>query len=145
MAAIAPNARAILLLLFAWTTGAMADQAHDVLQVVNRVTTALTANDPAEAMAAFDKSFVDYETLSTYFSNLTSSYAITNEADVVDETDTDSETKLTLDWTLTLENEQSGQSRQRREQVHLRLLRKGNSWKIVELTPLKLFDPQVGK
>jgi hypothetical protein len=142
MVAIARNALRGLLLLSVGVACGMADQAHDVLQVINHVTTALSASDPADAMAPFDKSFPDYNKLSAYFSNLTSSYAIGNEADVVEETDSDAETKLLLDWTLTLENENSGASLRRHGQVEVRLVRKGGRWKIVELAPLDLFDPQ---
>jgi hypothetical protein len=121
---------------------ARAGQAHDVLEVINRVTTALTANNPADAIAPFDKSFAGYDTLAQYFTNLTAAYTVVNEADVVDETDSDNETRLTLDWTLTLQNEHGGPSEQRREQVQVRLVRKGNRWMIADLSPLKFFAPQ---
>jgi hypothetical protein len=130
------------ILLLVSVTLCRADQAHDVLQVINRVTTALTANNPADAIAPFDKSFAGYETLADYFANLTSSYAVSNEADIVDETDSGNETKLTLDWTLTLQNERVGTSEQRREQVQVRLVRKGNRWVIADLSPLNFFAPQ---
>lgn len=142
MAATGRRSFQFLLLLAAGVTLCRADQAHDVLQVINRVTTALTANNPADAIAPFDKSFAGYETLAEYFSNLTSSYSISNEADVVDETDSDKETKLTLDWTLTLQNERAGTSEQRRERVQVRLVRKDNRWMIADLSPLKFFAPQ---
>jgi hypothetical protein len=110
--------------------------------VINRVTTALTANNPAEAIAPFDKSFAGYATLAEYFINLTSAYSISNEAEAVDETDSTDETKLTLDWTVTLQNERIGTSERRREHVQVRLVRRGSRWVIVELSPLNFFAPR---
>lgn len=148
MAAIAPDLRRAVpflgfcLFLFASANRAAADQPQDILQVVNRVTTALTASEPAEAIAPFDKSFTGYAQLVADFSNLTSAYSISNEADVIDETDTEGDTRITLDWRLTLQNNDLGQSRQRRERVTLHLIRKGKHWTIVDLAPLSFFDPQ---
>lgn len=141
MAAIGPKPLRFGLLLAGLVICARADQAHDVLDVVNRVSTALTANSAAEAIAPFDKSTPSYDRLAADFSNLTSAYSITNEADVVDEQDQDNESTLVFDWTLTLQNENGVTSARRQERVTVRLIRKGKRWQIVELTPLSLFDP----
>ncbi len=62
-------------------------------------------------MTPFDKSFENYEKLSSYFQALTSSFHIANGIDVTDEQDTATEAKLTVNWTLTLTDFGTGQQR----------------------------------
>ncbi len=120
-----------------------ADQAQDALQVIGRMTSALGDNDAAGAMSVFDPSCPQYNDLSNALSNLVASYLLTNEADVMDEVDKPNQTTLVLDWTLTLRSQSSDQSVQRRQEVHVRLARNANSWKIVEFAPVSLFSPQM--
>ncbi len=131
------------LLMLVAASAMMADQAHDVLHVVNNLTTALGDNDAPEAMSYVDRSFAGYDRMAADLGNLTAGYSISNEADVIDEDDTADESKLTLDWSLTLRSQGTGQTVSRHEQVLVRLVCKGKRWKIVDFAPLKLFDPQM--
>ena len=139
MAAIGPR---LFVLLAMTCVGALADPPQDVLRAANQVTTGLADNDAKASMDAFDSSFADYGTLASYFQNLTASYYITNEADVVSEEDGPIETKLVLDWTLTLRSQGTDDTVQRRRQVNVVLKRKNNRWMIVGFSPIGLFDPQ---
>jgi hypothetical protein len=134
--------RAILLL---WLSGAACagDQPQDVLRVINHVTTALADGDAASAMTVFDKSFKDYAILQGYFVALTSAYLISNEADVLDEEDTPTESKLTLRWSLKLTSTTSDVTSRRTNETTVQLAQKNGKWKIVDLQPIDLFDPQI--
>jgi hypothetical protein len=121
---------------------ALADQSHDVLRAINQVATALSANNPSQALVPIDKSLANYNTLENEFIGLTSAYQITNEAEVLDEEDTyPSETKLTLRWVLSLAARESGETSSRSAEVRVRLQVKDGKWKIVELAPIDIFNP----
>lgn len=120
-----------------------ADEASDALTEVNRVATALSANDPSDAIAQFDSSYADYDKLKNYFIGLTDAYNITSEATVADEQDSPELVKLTLDWTLTLAQTNSSFSQQRRSEIQARLVRKNGKWKIVAFSPIEIFNPAI--
>ncbi len=111
----------------------------DALGIVNHVATALADGDPADAMSAFDKSFSSYTKLQDYFVALTDAFLITNEADLSDASDDN--TELTLHWTLTLRGKSNDVSRTRTQDVHVKLAQRDGKWKIVELSPVDFFDP----
>ena len=119
----------------------MADQPHDVLQVINQVATALTENNPSDALIPIDKSLPNYNTLENEFIGLTSAYLITNEVEVLDEDDSADQTLLTLRWALTLASKETGESNARSAEVRVRLRSQKGKWKIVELSPVDIFTP----
>ena len=138
MAAIA---RKLLFAAIAFTIPAAADQAHDVLQAINRVATALTDGDPAGAMAPFDKSYPSYATLQKNFIGLMAAYQLVNEAAITDEQDSADGTTVTMQWTLNLMNKSTGAILTRDAELHIRLHSESGKWKIVEFSPTDLFDP----
>lgn len=121
----------------------LGDQSQDALRAVNAMSTALSDNDPVGAMAPFDKEFSDYNTLAAYFGNLTASFLITNEADVLDESDEPGRTVLTFDWTITLRSQSTDETLRRREHVKVVVIRRDDRWKILSLSPISIFSPQV--
>lgn len=139
MAVTAPKLALLLAVLLA--SGAAADQPHEVLQAVDQVAGALTAGNPSDAMSSFDKSMADYETLENDFAGLTAAYQITNEADILDEEDSASESQLTLRWVLTLTNRATSESTSKTAEVHVRLRLQKRKWKIVGFSPVDLFTP----
>lgn len=119
------------------------DQSQDALAAVNALSTALSNGDAAAAMAPFDKSFAQYDTLAAYLGNLAASYLITNEADIVDENDEADKTTFVFDWTLTLRNESTEQAFQRHGKVNVTVAKRGGVWKIIAFSPVSLFSPQM--
>jgi hypothetical protein len=118
-----------------------ADNSVEALRAVNRVTTALSDGDAAGAIAPFDKSCPDYEKLSEYFGALTNAFAITNEADLSDEQDSDDSASLTFEWTLTLASNASAETIRRQQQVKVEVARRGDQWRIINLSPVSFFSP----
>ena len=142
MAAIA---RSRIVLLFLLAGNLSAQQSKAIREQVARVATALTAGNPEEAMTPFDKSFDGYSRLRDYFSALTNAYDVTNEMDVIDEQITSHEATLTVHWTLTLSEKGSGLSESREEDLTVKLSMKKYDWRIVDVSPLEFFNPELRK
>ena len=120
-----------------------ADRAADVLATVNHVATGLTDNNVPDALEAFSKDCPDYARLRDSFNGLSSRGDVINEVDVVDEEDKETETKLTLQWTMTITSrENSSDVETRTERVTIKLIQQGKEWKIADLRPISFFDPQ---
>ena len=94
-------------------------------------------------MSAFDKSCTNYDKLSGYFGGLTSAYQIVNEIDVVDETDSSGESKVTVHWAITLSDRATNFTNRREGDINVRLISKDGKWKIVDFAPIDIFNPQV--
>ena len=119
------------------------DQASDLRTILQRIATGLTDENPADALKPFDRSFSGYNKLSDYFNGLTASYQITNEVNVVDEQDSSDQTTATVDWTITLGDKTNpGVQDSRYRQIQVRMIREKKHWKIIEFSPIDLFDPQ---
>lgn len=93
-------------------------------------------------MTPFDRSFADYEKLRGYFGGLTGAFQLVNQLEVTEEEDSAKDAQLTIEWTLTLSDSQTGYAETRNATVHVRLAEKDGKWKIVEFSPITLFDPQ---
>jgi hypothetical protein len=141
MAAIGRRAAAIAFVAFSLAQ-ARADRAADVRSQLEAVAAALTAGNPAEAMTVFDKSCANYTEISNYFEGLTSAFQIANEIDVLDEQDSAAETKVTVNWTITLIDLGSNYTERRQGEINVRLLLKDQKWKIAGFAPTAIFNPQ---
>ncbi len=120
-----------------------ADRAGDILSTLNRVAAALTAGIASDAMEPFDKSFSGYAKLLEYFSGLTNNSQLVNEVTVVDEQDESApRSSLTVQWTLTMTDRTNFETRQRSGEIHVRMALEDGKWKIVDFSPIDLFNPQ---
>lgn len=142
MAVIARNVAAVCCALALAAAHARADQAADVRSAIELIATALSSGNPAQAMSAFDKSYANYQKLSDDFEGLTNAFRIVNEVDVVDEDDAPAETKITVHWIITLSDLALNYTERREGDINARLVLKGRKWKLVEFSPLDVFDPQ---
>ncbi|HMF74850.1 MAG TPA: hypothetical protein VK604_04240 [Bryobacteraceae bacterium] len=128
------------------TCGALVCQAQGNQDIRNRlsdVAVALSSRDPANAMEPFDKSFSNYQKLSDYFIALTSGYQLATEVEVTDEEDTTADAvKVSVRWTLHLIDRQTRSTENRSADLTLQMVKKKGKWKIADLSPLDLFDPQ---
>ncbi len=128
-------------LLLAGATASPADQSADIRSRLSEIATSLTAGDPASAIAPFSKSFANYEKLRDYFDGLTNAFSIVNEVDVLDEADSKTKSVATISWAITLSNPQNNFNAQRSADIHVRFIRENGKWKIVEFSPIAIFDP----
>lgn len=143
---MAATARRIAAVLAVATLGAIVlhgDETSEALAAVHRAATALSAGNPIEAIAQFDRSYPDYEKLKNYFIGLTGAYNIVSEASIVDEHDEPGAVNMTLDWTLTLTQADSSLSKRRTGEIHVRVIRIKGKWKIASFSPIEIFDPAI--
>lgn len=119
-----------------------ADRPASVLVAINHVATALTGDNATDAMAPFDKSFANYAKLRDYFLGLTNSSQLVNEVDVMDEQNSGTQSNVTVDWTLTLTNKTTFQTERRSGEVHVKLRLDDGKWRIIDFSPIDLFNPQ---
>jgi len=141
MAAIERSIFGLAAIFFAFGTPLRADRAADLRSQISHIATALTAGNAADAMAPFDSSFADSEQLSRYFQGL-AVYQIDNEIDVLDEQDTENAATLTVSWSLTLTDRVTGATQRRNAEIKVRFLEKNGKWKIVDFSPIGIFQPE---
>lgn len=130
----------VLLLTFFAGSPLLADRAGDLRTQLSVIATALASANPSEAMAPFDKSCPNFEKISSYFQALTA-YQIENEVDVKDEQDAGDSSQLTVTWALTLTDLASNRTDHRTSDINVRMLLQKGKWKIVEFSPINIFNP----
>ena len=135
------RAAAGALFLFLVALPVRGDRAADIRAQISYIGTALTAGNAADAMRPFEKSFSNYETLSNYFQGLTA-FQVESEIEFLEENDTETDTKLVVNWTLTLTDSGTDAADRRTGDIDIRLVPKDGKWKIVEFSPISLFNPQ---
>lgn len=119
-----------------------ADRPGDIRAQFTYVASALADANPSDALGPFDKSFKDYGKLVDYFDALTKAFEVASEIEIKDEDDDGAETKLVLTWNLTLTELVSGATSRRTADVSLTFAQRSGKWKIVDLSPIELFNPQ---
>jgi hypothetical protein len=125
-----------------------ADRAADVRAQIAYVASALGSGNPSDALGPFDKSCKDYQKLEGYFRALTAGFDVTSEVEILDEQDEEAETRLLVNWSLTLANSRAATdltastSERRSANINIRLVPQKGKWKIVEFSPIDIFNPQ---
>jgi hypothetical protein len=120
------------------------DRASDALAQIGYVATALTAGNAADAMTPFDKSYPEFSTLEGYFNGLAHAFQLGNEVDVIDQQDSTQETRLVVNWTLTLTDLATNYEDRRTGEMNITLKNKGGKWRIVDFRPISIFNPLQG-
>jgi hypothetical protein len=120
-----------------------ADDSSDLRDILQQIATSLTDENAADALKPFSHAFSDYDRLRDDFEGLVASYQITNEVNVMDEGNDSGQITATIGWTITLGDKTNpGVQDSRYREIQLRLLREKKHWKIVECSPIDLFDPK---
>ena len=121
---------------------AHADTHSEVVDLFASMTAALSDDNPAGFMAAFDKNMPDYDKLKGYIAGLIGQAEITSNVDPVKDEGDDSKRSVELDWTLQIRSrELSGPMIEREQNVHAELVKQKKHWRIVSISPLDLFAP----
>ena len=119
-----------------------ADDSADIHTAIAGVATALSNGEPALAMAAFSKSYCDYDKLSGYFEALDGAYYVESQIDFTDEDVTASAATVTVHWAMTLTTQQTAFTKNRNADITLKLAREGKHWRITGFSSIAIFDPQ---
>jgi ketosteroid isomerase-like protein len=114
----------------------------ELRRVLTYLSSALANGNPTDALSVFSKSYPGYTQLADRFAALTASFDIANEVEVTDETQQASDATLVCNWTLTLSDRTTGESRRKSRDVHVKFRRDPNGkWKIVDFDGADLFLP----
>ncbi|MGA2711897.1 MAG: hypothetical protein ABSG41_02235 [Bryobacteraceae bacterium] len=111
---------------------------------ISGLATALSQNDPDEALSYFDSQMKDFGTIEANIEALTGQTDVSCAIDIVNDEESDGVHKLDLDWFMELKpqgdnNDPQIERRRLRVQVEMKLIK--NRWKITSLSPLSIFDP----
>jgi len=120
----------------------LADTHADLVDLFASMTSALSDDNTAAFMAAFDKNMPDYDKLRGYISGLIGQAEITSHVDPVKDEGDESKRSVDLDWTLQIRSrEMSGPMIEREQTVHAELVKQKKHWRIVSISPLDFFAP----
>ena len=132
-----------LALLLLTIVSVSAEPAGDPIQRVNQVADALAAGTPADAISVFDKSCPNYEQIRRYFEGLADSFDLTNQIEITDQHQAESDTTLTVSWDLTLTDKSTDATEHRTAEITVKLQIKDGKWKITEFRPIDIFNPAI--
>jgi hypothetical protein len=93
-------------------------------------------------MTHFSKTMPDYNQIKRYFEGL-SAFQVENQLSITDEDDSGNCVAFTITWDITLTDLGTDRSRRRTGEIHVKLAPADSKWRIVEFTPLDIFNPQL--
>jgi hypothetical protein len=142
MQAIARNIAIVAIVAAAATVLGLADTHSDVLDLFASMTSALSDDNPAGFMNAFDRNMADYDKLAGYVGGLIREAEVSASIDPVKDDGDDMKRSVDLDWTLQIRSRQmAGPLVEREQTVHVELVKQKKHWRIVSFTPVDLFAP----
>lgn len=104
--------------------------------------TALSENDPDEALRYFDSDMKDYGTIEADIEALAAQTDVSCAIDIVTDEESGGFHKLDLDWFMDLKSQSDiPQTEQRRVRVHAEMHQIKGRWKITAMSPLSILDP----
>jgi len=111
---------------------------------IANLASALSQNDPDEALSYFDSQMKDFGAIEANIEALTAQAEVACAVDIVGDEESAGVHKLDLDWFMELKpqgdnNDPQIERRRARVQVEVKLIK--NRWKIISLSPLSIFDP----
>jgi hypothetical protein len=116
-----------------------------LLELFASMAQALSAGNPTDFLAPFDRRMPDYRKLETQIFALLNQAEVTSSVELLQDQGDDQRRRVELDWILEIRSDlPAGPSERRRQLLKAVLTRQGKSWKIVSLEPLSFFAPQSG-
>jgi len=107
-----------------------------------KLATALSESDSDSALEYFDSHMKSYGEIEQKIEALTAQADISCAIDIVTDEEAGGVHKLDLDWFMQLKSQiDDSQLERRRERVQVEMRRIKGVWKIVSLSPIKIFDP----
>ena len=118
-------------------------EASSLLDLFASMAQALSAGNPSDFLAPFERSMPGYRKLESQVFALLSQAEVASSVELVQDQGDDQRRRVELDWILEIRSHlPAGPSEHRRQLLKAGLTRRGKSWKIVSLEPLSFFAPQ---
>jgi hypothetical protein len=118
-------------------------EASSLLDLFASMAQALSAGNPSDFLAPFERSMPGYRKLESQVFALLSQAEVASSVELVQDQGDDQRRRVELDWILEIRSHlPAGPSERRRQLLKAALTRRGKSWKIVSLEPLSFFAPQ---
>ena len=135
--------RVTALSLLLVTSGvAFADTHADVVDLFASMTAALSEENPAGFLKAFDRGAASLDALKRDVQGLVLTYEVGSSVEVLKDEGDGQKRTVELDWFLELRSRQAGgPTVRRREVIQCELALRDKRWRIVSMTPLTLFRP----
>ena len=132
---------AVLLAALAFVASA-AKAPETPISVLSDLSGALSNNNIAVALTAFDSKMPGYGTIEQNLEAITQQDDVSSAIDVVSDEEAAGVHKLDLDWLLQLTaRADTNQADRRRVRVHVEMRQIKGKWKITALEPVSIFDP----
>jgi hypothetical protein len=117
-------------------------EASSLLDLFASMAQALSAGNPSDFLAPFERSMPGYRKLESQVFALLSQAEVASSVELVQDQGDDQRRRVELDWILEIRSHlPAGPSEHRRQLLKAALTRRGKSWKIVSLEPLSFFAP----
>ena len=118
-------------------------EASSLLDLFASMAQALSAGNPSDFLAPFERSMPGYQKLESQVFALLSQAEVASSVELVQDQGDDQRRRVELDWILEIRSHlPAGPSEHRRQLLKAGLARRGKSWKIVSFEPLSFFAPQ---
>jgi len=119
-----------------------ASDSADIHSVIGDVANGLSGGSAGQAMEGFSKKCANYQKLSDDFQTLTNAYLVTDRVQFTDEEVTSAQATVKLHWEMSVTTKGAEYTTNRNADLIIKLVREGKHWRIIELTPIDIFDPQ---
>lgn len=136
------RAIALSLALAALAGPLAADPRSDIAGVFGSMAAALADDNIAGFMSPFDKDMPEYDRLRSDVAALIGQAELTCDIEPVNDEGDDAKRSVDLDWTMQIRSrEMAGPLVQRRQTIHVQLVKTKKRWRITSISPLDFFAP----
>ena len=120
---------------------AKADTHADVVDLFAQMAAALSDDNAAQFMKAFDRNMAGYGEMETQITALIADSEVASSVELLKDDGDDRKRDVELDWYLELRSRvRGGPFVQRRAVIHCQVEKQGKHWKITSMTPSGFFD-----
>lgn len=130
----------LLVALYAGGPTLRADTHADVVDLFASMAAALSDDNAAGFMAAFDREMPDYDKLKTQIAAMLEEAVVGSDIEPIKDEGDDSRRSVDLDWYLEIRSRvPDGPLVRRRQVVHCDLRKEKKHWKVISIAPLAFF------
>ena len=129
------------MLTIAGKLAARADTHSDVVDLFAEMAAALSDDNAAQFIKAFDRKFADESHLETQITSLVANSEVASSVELLQDEGDERKRDIQADWFLELRSRvRGGPLVQRRSVIDCRVEKQGKHWRIVSMKPMDFFD-----